>query len=62
VDKRYGFARKRSYVEAADVLAAARWEVNEPARWTDIDRLDPQRADLKIKPQLYNLDAVAYFA
>jgi hypothetical protein len=60
VDKRYGFARKRSYVEAADVLAAARWEVNEPARWTDIDRLDPQRADLKIKPQLYNLDAVAY--
>jgi hypothetical protein len=25
-----------------------------------VDRLDPQRDDLKIKPQLYNLDAVAY--
>jgi len=60
VDKRYGFARRRSYVEGADVLAAARWEVNEPLRWTDVDRLDPQRDDLKVKPQLYNLDAVAY--
>jgi hypothetical protein len=60
VDKRYGFARRRSYVEGPDVLAAARWEVNEPLRWTDVDRLDPQRDDLKIKPQLYNLDAVAY--
>jgi hypothetical protein len=60
VDKRYGFPRRRSYHEDADVLAAARWEVNEPLRWTDVDRLDPQRDDLKIKPQLYNLDAVAY--
>jgi len=59
-DKRYGFARRRSYVEGPDLLAAARWEVNEPLRWTDVDRLDPQRDDLKIKPQLYNLDAVAY--
>ena len=60
VDKPYGFARRRSYVEGPDLLAAARWEVNEPLRWTDVDRLDPQRDDLKIKPQLYNLDAVAY--
>lgn len=59
-DKRYGFARRRSYVEGPDVLAAARWEVNEPRRWTDVDRLDPMREDLKINPQLYNLDAVAY--
>jgi hypothetical protein len=59
-DKRYGFARRRSYVEGPDVLAAARWEVNEPLRWTDVDRLDPPRDDLKVKPQLYNLDAVAY--
>lgn len=60
VDKRYGFARRRSYVEGPDVLAAAKWEVNDPLRWIDIDRLDPQREDLKIKPQLYNLDVVAY--
>ena len=60
IDRRYGFARRRSYVEGPDVLAAARWEVNEPLRWTDVDHLDPQRDDLKIQPQLYNLDAVAY--
>jgi hypothetical protein len=60
LDKAYGFYRKRSYVEGPDVLAAAHWEVNEPLRWTDVDKLDPQREDLKIKPQLYNLDAVAY--
>lgn len=60
VDKRYGFARRRSYVEGRDLLAAAPWEVNQPLRWTDVDRLDPQRDDLKIQPQLYNLDAVAY--
>ena len=59
-DKKYGFYRRRSYVERPDVLAAARWEVNDPLRWTDVDRLDPQRDDLKIKPHLYNLDAVAY--
>jgi hypothetical protein len=39
VDKRYGFARKRSYVEGPDILAAAQWEVNQPLRWIDIDRL-----------------------
>src|SRR5262245_17872863 len=60
VDKQYGFARRRSYVEGPDILVAAKWEVNDPLRWTDVDRLDPQRDDLKIKPQLYNLDAVAY--
>lgn len=60
VDRRYGFARRRSYREGSDVLAAARWEVNEPLRWTDVDRLDPPRDDLRVKPQLYNLDAVAY--
>jgi hypothetical protein len=59
-DRSYGFYRRRSYVEAPDVLAAAKWEVNEPLRWTDVDRLDPQRDDLKVKPHLYNLDAVAY--
>ncbi len=60
VDKRYGFARRRSYHEGSDVLAAAQWDVNEPLRWTDVDRLDLLRDDLKVKPQLYNLDAVAY--
>jgi hypothetical protein len=56
----YGAERRRSYMEDADVLAGSRWEVGEPLPWTDVDRLDPQREDLKIKPQLYNLDCVAY--
>jgi hypothetical protein len=47
VDKSYGFPRKRSYQEGPDLLAAARWEVNEPLRWTDVDRLDPLRDDLR---------------
>lgn len=56
----YGFERRRSYAENADVLAGSRWEVGEPLPWTDVDRLDPMRDDLKIKPQLYNLDCAAY--
>jgi hypothetical protein len=56
----YGAERRRSYVENADVLAGARWQTGEPLPWIDVDRLDPQREDLKTRPQLYNLDCVAY--
>lgn len=59
-EKRPIFIRKRDYVEGADVLTAAQWKTNEPLPWFDVDRLDPQRPELKIKPQIYNLDAVAY--
>ena len=58
----YGAERRRSYVENTDVLAASRWEVGEPLPWIDVDRLDPMRHDLMVKPQLYNLDCVAYEA
>jgi hypothetical protein len=56
----YGFERRRSYVENADWLAGSQWKIGEPMPWIDVDKLDPQRKDLKIRPQLYNLDAVAY--
>jgi hypothetical protein len=56
----YGFERRRSYVEDADMLAASRWEIGAPLPWIDVDKHDPQRADLKIRPQLYNLDCAAY--
>jgi hypothetical protein len=59
-DKRYGYGRRRSYIEGPDLLAAAHWQQNEPLRWVDADRLDPERADSKTNPQLYDLDAVAY--
>jgi hypothetical protein len=56
----YGAERRRSYVESADVLAGAGWKTGEPLPWIDVDRLDPMRDDLKVKPQLYNLDCAAY--
>jgi hypothetical protein len=56
----YGFERRRSYMENADIVAGLKWEIGEPLPWVDVDRLDPQREDLKIRPQLYNLDGVAY--
>jgi hypothetical protein len=52
--------RIRTYRENADVLAGARWQAGEAVPWVGADRLDAPRADLKIQPQLYNLDAVAY--
>lgn len=53
-------ARVRLYREHSDAVAGARWGGGEAVPWVDADRLDPQRDDLKIAPQLYNLDAVAY--
>jgi len=55
-----GLGRARRYWENRDVVAGARWEKNEPGLWIGADRLDPPRDDLKVTPQLYNLDAVAY--
>jgi hypothetical protein len=52
--------RIRKYVETRDIVAGAHWKADEPALWIGADRLDPMRKDLNIRPQLYNLDAVAY--
>jgi len=53
--------RTRGYVENADVLAGARWKnVDDPLPWVGADKGDPRRDDLKVQPQLYNLDCVAY--
>jgi hypothetical protein len=53
--------RTRGYVENADVLAGARWKtVDGPLPWVGADKDDPWRDDLKVQPQLYNLDCVAY--
>src|SRR5262249_32245195 len=42
------------------VSPAPRWKPDAPGPWVGAARLDPPRADLKTRPQLYNLDAVAY--
>jgi hypothetical protein len=53
--------RTRGYVENADVLAGARWKaVGDPLPWAGADRDDRRRDDLRVQPQLYNLDCVAY--
>jgi hypothetical protein len=58
-DARLG--RTRGYVENADVLAGARWKaVDDPLPWVGADKDDPQRDDLRVQPQLYNVDAIAY--
>ncbi|HID06476.1 MAG TPA: hypothetical protein EYP10_04940, partial [Armatimonadetes bacterium] len=55
-----GVGRCRRYWEHSDVVAGAHWKAGEPPLWVGADKLDPMRADLKVQPQLYNLDAVAY--
>ena len=58
-DARMG--RTRGYVENADVLAGARWKAaGDPLPWVGANKHDRRRDDLKVQPQLYNLDAVAY--
>ena len=56
-----GSARTRTYWEVKDVAAGPYWTAeNQLAHWVGSDRLDPQREDLQVTPQLYNLDATAY--
>jgi hypothetical protein len=55
-----GMGRARRYREHADAVAGAQWKPDEAVPWIGADSLDPPRTDLKIAPQLYNLDAVAY--
>lgn len=52
--------RLRSYFEKPDLSAAVQWKQDEPVKWVGADRLDPGRVDLGSRPELYNLDAVAY--
>lgn len=53
--------RYRRYWECKDAVTGANWREGEPGFWVGADRLDPRRPDLKsVKPELYNLDCVAY--
>jgi hypothetical protein len=56
-----GAPRRRQYWETPDLVNGPMWQqYDEPPLWTGVDGLDPPRDDLKVKPQLYNLDCVAY--
>lgn len=52
--------RLRKYWEHEDLVEAINFRPEDPKLWTMADRLDPRRIDLNVRPQLYNLDAVAY--
>ncbi len=53
--------RSRLYYENSDFLKAASWLPNEPVIWASSDELDlPHPLVPDFRPQLYNLDAVAY--
>jgi hypothetical protein len=57
----WGLPRRRRYWETGDLLTGPMWDkIDEPGMWTEADDLDPERKDWKVKPQLYNLDCVAY--
>ncbi|MDD4872319.1 MAG: hypothetical protein PHR77_17345 [Kiritimatiellae bacterium] len=56
------FGRSRHYWESTDFFSFSDqvWQKNEPAIWVTADSADPKREDLNTRPQLYNLDCVAY--
>jgi hypothetical protein len=58
----WGRPRRRRYWEVrGDVVKGAQWGANsEPPLWCGSDKLDPQREDYKVVPELYNLDCAAY--
>ncbi len=57
----WGVPRARRYWEVKDLLAGPQWTaISDPPMWLISDKLDPPREDLKVEPQLYNFDAVAY--
>ncbi len=57
----WGVPRRRRYWETLDLVKGPQWEkIDEPGMWIGSDSNDPQRDDLKVAPQLYNLDCVAY--
>lgn len=57
----WGLPRRRRYWEAANLETGPKWQqIGEPRIWVSADNLDPQRDDLKVPAQLYNLDCIAY--
>ena len=52
--------RCRRYYECEDAIRNADWGVKDVAWWLGSDTLDLARDDTQFRPQLTNLDAVAY--
>ncbi len=57
----WGRVRGRRYWETPDLVRGPAWEkIDQPTMWLGADALDAPRDDLRVAPQLYNLDCVAY--
>ncbi len=52
--------RCRRYYECDDAVAKAEWDPKDRSWWLGADTLDIARDDTKFRPQLTNLDGVAY--
>lgn len=52
--------RTRTYWESNDFMEGMQWLPDEPAPWARADKLDLPDPRIGDRPQLYNLDAVAY--
>lgn len=55
-----GRGRARYYYECDDFMAGAKWKDSEKVAWMMADEKDPVDYLTREKPQMYNLDAVAY--
>ena len=61
-----GGTRSRSYREAADFISGSRWDfrlkdtTDDVVMWLQPDELENRDPHLKLHPQIYNFDAVAY--
>ena len=52
--------RYRKYWESAEFGASPTWRPQDPAAWIKADSRDFARPDVATRPELYNLDCVAY--
>ncbi|MCK9410985.1 MAG: hypothetical protein M0Q53_01710 [Prolixibacteraceae bacterium] len=52
--------RTRTYWESDDFIEGMQWLPDEPVPWARADKLDMPDPRIGDRPQLYNLDAVAY--
>ncbi len=55
-----GFGRFRRYWEHDDLFEGAKWTADQPVFWSGADSAEQRRPGYGTRPQLYNLDAVAY--
>src|SRR5690606_8841885 len=57
---RSGIGRARYYMEKDDFMQNADWKAGDPIFWVGADRLDEIDPTIGDRPELYNLEAVAY--